>query len=370
MGRITRQLRQMDSGGRADAAPIATRPESTHIPSLDGIRAIAAMLVFVAHAGLEDRVPGGFGVTIFFFLSGYLITTLLRTEYAATGRINLKNFYIRRVYRIWPPMYIALAVAALPPYASEPSVTAGAALAQAFHWTNYYIIFFGYDHIIPATGPMWSLAVEEHFYLLYPIALMFLLRKMTNRRASVVLAGVCVLVLLWRCALVYLIRYGHEYTYLASDARFDSLLYGCILALSMNPALDEQPALGERAWSRILLVAVALLLASFLYRNPNFRETFRYSLQGLALLPIFYCAVRYSRWKLFAWLELPWVRGFGVITYSFYLIHWKALDIAGGIAGNPWLRGCLGFVIALAFSSVLYVLIERRLAALRRRLHN
>src|ERR1700676_4428869 len=127
---ITRQLRQMDSRGRADAAAIAKNRNSTHIPSLDGIRAIAALLVFIAHAGLEDRVPGGFGVTIFFFLSGYLITTLLRTEYATCGRINLKNFYIRRAYRIWPPMYIALALAAvMPPDAFAPSVTAGAALA-------------------------------------------------------------------------------------------------------------------------------------------------------------------------------------------------------------------------------------------------
>ena len=360
----------MDSRGCAAPAPITKNRDSAHIPSLDGIRAIAALLVFIAHAGLEDRVPGGFGVTIFFFLSGYLITTLLRTEHATHGRINLKNFYLRRAYRIWPPMYIVLAVAAMLPYAFAPSITAGAALAQAFHLTNYYIIFFGDAHIIPDTGPMWSLAVEEHFYLLYPIALTFLLRKMTNRRASLVLAGICALVLLWRCLLVYLIRYGHEYTYLASDARFDSLLYGCILALSLNPALDKQSLVSERNWSQILIVAVALLLSTFVYRNPNFRETFRYSIQGVALLPIFYCAVRYNRWKLFAWLELPLVRGFGIITYTFYLIHLKALDVAGMIARNMLVRGCLGFVIALAFSLTMYFLVERHLAALRRRLHN
>src|SRR5262245_57371978 len=100
---------QVESGIaiRPAVEPVA-RTSSTHIPSLDGIRAFAALWVFAAHAGLEQALPGGFGVTVFFFLSGYLITTLLRMEYQATGTISLKKFYLRRVYRIWPPMYIVL----------------------------------------------------------------------------------------------------------------------------------------------------------------------------------------------------------------------------------------------------------------------
>ncbi|MBX9895794.1 MAG: acyltransferase [Nitrosomonas sp.] len=79
-----------------------------YIPSLDGMRAVAAMLVFVSHAGWPHLIPGGFGVTIFFFLSGYLITTLLRREYESTGSISFKNFFLRRAYRIFPPLYIVL----------------------------------------------------------------------------------------------------------------------------------------------------------------------------------------------------------------------------------------------------------------------
>src|SRR5215467_9759259 len=83
-----------------------------YIPSLDGLRGIALLLVFIAHAGLDKVVPGGFGVTVFFFLSGYLITSLLRLEADhKSGHISLADFYLRRVFRIWPLMYITVGIA-------------------------------------------------------------------------------------------------------------------------------------------------------------------------------------------------------------------------------------------------------------------
>jgi peptidoglycan/LPS O-acetylase OafA/YrhL len=84
-----------------------------YLPCLDGIRGLAFLLVFVAHAGLGRLLPGGLGVTIFFFLSGYLITTLLRLEIEDTGTISLRNFYVRRALRILPPMYVTLCIVAL-----------------------------------------------------------------------------------------------------------------------------------------------------------------------------------------------------------------------------------------------------------------
>ena len=81
------------------------------IPSLDGIRAISVLIVVLGHSGLEDVVPGGLGVTIFFFLSGYLITTLMLTEYERTGGINILNFYTRRAFRLMPPLLVTLAIA-------------------------------------------------------------------------------------------------------------------------------------------------------------------------------------------------------------------------------------------------------------------
>src|SRR5882724_3312228 len=88
----------------------AVHSQQGDIPSLDGLRAFAALWVFDGHLGLKSHVPGPFGVTIFFFLSGYLITTLLRREYEETGDISLRHFYLRRVYRIFPPLYLVLAI--------------------------------------------------------------------------------------------------------------------------------------------------------------------------------------------------------------------------------------------------------------------
>src|ERR1700733_3228445 len=92
-------------------AASATKASAFHIPSLDGIRAASFLIVFAAHAGLADLVPGGFGVTVFFFLSGYLITTLLRMEWQQSGTVSLKQFSLRRVLRILPPFYFTLLLA-------------------------------------------------------------------------------------------------------------------------------------------------------------------------------------------------------------------------------------------------------------------
>src|SRR5256885_153939 len=171
-----------------------TKPSSLYIPSLDGLRAASVMLVFAAHSGLKDRVPGNFGVTVFFFLSGYLITTLLRVEHDRTGAISLRGFYLRRILRIFPPYYLVLAIAtalmltgALP----GPRLQLDALAAQALYLTNYYIIGHGWwDGRAPGTWIFWSLSVEEHFYLVFPLLYLLLLRLLPSRsRQALVLAG-------------------------------------------------------------------------------------------------------------------------------------------------------------------------------------
>ena len=135
------------------------RSEPSHIPSLDGLRAASFFIVFAAHAGLDAVVPGAFGVTVFFFLSGYLITTLMRVEAAETGRVSLANFYLRRALRILPPFYIvllaatALAAAGLVGGDLQPMAVA----SQVLHFSNYWIAAHG-----------WSGSRDGHGRLLVP----------------------------------------------------------------------------------------------------------------------------------------------------------------------------------------------------------
>jgi peptidoglycan/LPS O-acetylase OafA/YrhL len=269
-------------------------------------------------------------------------------------------------------MYIAFAVAALLAALAGmlADVRSGAVLAQLLQLTNYYVIANGEQHLVPYTGVMWSLSVEEHFYLLYPLALLLLLPRLDRRRIGGLLYGACALVLLWRCVLVTLLHYGSDYSYMATDARIDSLLFGCALAIGWNPALERDSRWSERQWALALVGGLALLLCSLLYRDTTFRDTLRYTVQGIALLPVFCCAIRFHHWPVFRWLEWPLVRGLGLISYTFYLVHFTALGLAERLLGSSGvLRALLGLAFAVGFSWLMYVLVERRLAELRRRLH-
>ena len=160
-------------------------------------------LVFLSHAGVR-AIPGGFGVTVFFFLSGYLITTLLRLEANKSNRINIRSFYLRRALRILPPLYLSLALAVslhLSGVLPFP-ITGEALLFQILHVTNYWTIFHSLDGMARGTNVLWSLAVEEHFYLIFPLFYVAIRAFMSTTWQTVTLVAVCAASLLWRIVLV------------------------------------------------------------------------------------------------------------------------------------------------------------------------
>lgn len=346
--------------------------ERFHIPSLDGIRAVAAMLVFVAHAGWYYVVPGGFGVTIFFFLSGYLITTLLRRELEHTGLISYKKFYLRRAYRIFPPLYIVLLLIYLLAITGvvEHQMRGDAILAQVLFWTNYYNIAHGGGYFVPTTGVYWSLAIEEHFYFIFPLLFWLSIKKYGYLGARRFLISLCILALLWRSWLIFGLEAPWQYTYAATDTRFDSLLFGCVLAVWKNPIYKSDGELISHE-KRFLLLALSLtlLLITFLYRDPQFRQTLRYTLQGIALLPIFWLAISQPNHWMFGWLNWKVVKYFGVVSFTFYLCHGISLEFAGRLVDEQVPKAILGFLIAFIFSSAMYASVEKPIARLRKRLH-
>jgi peptidoglycan/LPS O-acetylase OafA/YrhL len=344
-----------------------------YIPSLDGLRAFAVMLVFLSHAWTERWLPGNFGVTVFFFLSGYLITTLLRIEHSKTGRISFKAFYLRRTLRIMPPFYLVLTIASVLTVvgALEGSVQLVPALFQVLDLSNYYLIYNGWwTGRAPGTWVYWSLAVEEHFYLVFPVAYLLLRRLVPSvRRQVLILLGVCALVLAWRCILVFGLHAIRDRTYVATDTRIDSILFGCILAIYANPALDL-PRVSERHMKLLWLpLGILGLLVSFALRLPWFEETFRYTLQGLSLFPIFAVAIRYPEWSFMQMLNVRWVKFLGVLSYSFYLLHPTVIfGIQQWVPWSPLLRAPLSLAISLTLSLMIYHAVEKPCARLRRRL--
>ena len=300
------------------------------IPSLNGIRALAVILVLISHAGFGHVVPGGFGVTVFFFLSGYLITTLLLKEFLNKNYLEIKNFYIRRFLRLTPPLLITLIITYLAVFLglSDGGATFYGFMAQLFYFANYYGIYFQQANSIPAgTGVFWSLAVEEHFYFVYPLLLAILLRFKSNFGIILWLLLICFFVLAWRLNLVLSPDFFQERIYYATDTRIDSILFGCVLAVAFNPVRFEgnNSELRFKHWLAIIS-AVSVLIFTFMYRDIVFRQTLRYTLQGLALMPLFYLAIsRYKHW-IFSFLSTSLFQKIGINSYSIYLIHFFVIN--------------------------------------------
>lgn len=357
----------------ATKAPWLASKSVRHIPSLDGIRAISFMLVFVAHAGLERVVPGGLGVTIFFFLSGFLITTLMRSEFENNGCVNFRHFWLRRALRILPPFYLVLLAATLAATALYPPGTLSrpAVAAQAMHVANYRTIFHGFDGLAPGTGVYWSLAVEEHFYLLFPWLYVAMQKwRLPPSRQAWLLWGLCAAVLAWRCMLVLGMHAVADRTYMATDTRVDSILFGCALAVWNNPVLDESQPRPDLWKYFIVPAAFVALLLCIVYRGAAFRETWRYTIQGVALTFIFIAAVRFHRWPLFRFLNFKPVAFVGVLSYSLYLIHQVLLSAVETLVPqvHPLARSAIALAAAVGLAWIIYLYIEKPCARLRARL--
>lgn len=343
-----------------------------YIPSLDGLRCVAILLVFASHAMMAANVPrfvpGHFGVTLFFFLSGYLITTLMRQEVERTGSLNIRLFYVRRALRIFPTSYLVLALAAVYGWyagLTQPWFLVG----QALHLTNYEIIWAGWKApIAPFTDVYWSLAVEEHFYLAFPAVFLFMSRASSRERVAAWLLAACGVILLWRCVLVFAFAVPYDRTYMATDTRIDAILFGCVLALRGNPALDPSN-ISESTWKKLLFpLSIGGLLVSLGIPNREFRETFGYTIQGLCLFPVFITAVRYPEWGVMRLLNVAWVRWVGLLSYAIYLVHPAMLGLSKAVVGKSFVSLTLtAAVLTVAAAALLYYGIERPLGRLRRR---
>ncbi len=341
------------------------------IPSLDGLRAVSILLVFLGHLGLNISIPGGFGVTVFFFLSGFLITTLLLREYHAYQSISLSRFYLRRILRLAPPLLLTLLGAALLVWAGYAKGTLDPATltSQLFFFYNYFSLYGPVQPVVEGLGILWSLSVEEHFYLIWP--LMFLL-LMWGRIRLHHLVGLIVLSLIWRY--VQFLGFGVDEwaIYISTDTRFDSLLFGCVLAILHDRALVVPRLLQHQGFMYAILgVAFVAILFSFFYRDPMFRSTWRYTLQGLALMPIFHFAVTRPKALIFQPLNWGFVRRVGIWSYTLYLCHFviiKSLQINGFSPDNIIVFTLIAFGLSCLWAELVYRVGEKPFHKMRKKL--
>ncbi|HWA00379.1 MAG TPA: acyltransferase [Caulobacterales bacterium] len=316
--------------------PLA-RSRTRHLPALDGLRAISVLLVMISHAGLGHVVPGGLGVTVFFFISGFLITRLLLEEHDANGRISFRRFYARRFLRLGPALVVYVLLASLAIVAVGGAFWMQDIAAALFYYANYHQIFTGFQHAValaPDGGAvrlqspfsiLWSLAIEEHFYFLFPLTLASLAPSL--KRGMWLFVALLVVILAWR---LFLAHAGatHDRIYMGTDTRIDSILFGVVAAVTGRLMRPERARRTRLIWLACV-IGVALMLVSLLARDPAFRETWRYSLQGLALTAlvpalVFAPALAAPR----RMLEHDFIVYVGKLSYSLYLYQYLVVMLA------------------------------------------
>ncbi|MGL4496058.1 MAG: acyltransferase family protein [Beijerinckiaceae bacterium] len=343
------------------------RPASATIAGLDGVRAVSILIVMLSHSGLQHVVPGVFGVTIFFFISGYLITTLLLREHARDGHISVRAFYLRRIVRLYPPLLIYLAAMVAFQIVSQRGVEWWGLLGALFYFGNY-LYALAPERIAPYGAHLWSLAIEEHFYLVFPF--LFALLAARTRWLVTVLSVLCILALALRLGYSAAGIRSETYLLVATETRFDSILFGCLTAIAVNSQHGERFV----EWvthPAVVAGALALIVLSFVYRDAAFRQTWRFTVQGLALVPLVLAVVAAPLYRAIQSLFNSWpMRWTGALSYSLYLWHYVLFDLANhGLPAMPApLRYAAGWALSFMVALLVFVLIERPLFALRRRL--
>ncbi len=307
-----------------------------YMPGLDGLRALAVLAVIVYHLN-PDWAPGGLlGVSLFFVLSGYLITNILLTQWEQTGRIDLRDFWLRRARRLLPALFVMLAgVLTWSVLFAPERLTAlkQEVLAAIFYISNWYLIFHQvsyFEQFGPPSplGHLWSLAVEEQFYLFWPLLLGLGLRWLPQRKwiiggtAAVALASVIAM------ALIYMPGQDPSRVYYGTDTRASALLVGALLAMilpsrKMAAGLSGGKRLAiDTAGAMGLLAVLIMMVKTNQYQASLYHGGLMlYSLASACLVAaLAHPAGSLSR--LFGWRPLRWL---GKCSYGIYLWHYPVI---------------------------------------------
>jgi peptidoglycan/LPS O-acetylase OafA/YrhL len=355
--------RETNGGCELLGAVERQKAERQRIFSLDGLRAISIILVLLGHLGgtrgfsKVDLLIGDYahlGVTVFFVISGFLITTLLMSEHATRGSVSLRSFYERRALRIFPASYAYLAVIGILGFIGVVSLNARDLWCGALYVMNY----------LPqrswVVGHLWSLSVEEQFYLLWPLAFVMLRKKGQVR----IIAAVIVVSILARAAnrVAFIGTPLHDLEIFPSVA--DSLAIGCLLAI-LKEWLERQRwylKLLQPGWSLLVLLTV-LLLNRWAGRTVD--AVVGTTLINVGIAVLIHRCVSFPNDAVGTILNWRPLAALGVLSYSLYL--WQQLFL------NRWSTAWVNafpqnLLFALAAALCSYFLLEKPLMGLRKRL--
>lgn len=349
-------------------------PGLTYRPALDGLRGIAVLAVLTFHLA-PDALPGGWlGVDLFFVLSGFLITTLLVREFVDAGRIDLVSFWKRRLRRLAPPLVVMLLGVVLASLVwtlpSRREATAWDIISSLFYVSNWRFLFSDEAYFGAVTSPSpvrhtWSLAIEEQYYLFFPLILLTLAAIFHRRRQlALAIAALAAVSVAW---MVHLYTPGVDPTriYFGTDTRAFELLIGAAAGAWVGPAQWGHRARAGWVASMEIVAWPALcgVIAAFFVFSENDAALFRGGMAALcvaALAPILAAASPHPN-TFQRVLSVEPLRLLGLISYSLYLWHWPVRVFF--TPGHTHLDGAALTLLQVATSLLLaaasYWLIER-----------
>lgn len=360
--------------------------EMGYLPGLDGLRAIAIIGVLLYHAGVE-WVPGGFlGVDVFFVLSGFLITSLILEEYDRSGRVDFRRFYLGRARRLLPAVVLLLVVvgaAVLLFYRDALSAFREDALATILYLNNWWYIALDQSYFESMGRPpllkhLWSLAVEEQFYLIWPAVALLLVRRGGRplvRRLALVIA------LLSTAWMAYLaIRGGYPVdadpsrAYFGTDSHSMGLLVGAALATvwrpgRLNPSLARSP---RAIVTGIGIAMLAVIFGFYLFVGEFTPWLYRGGFLALAVFTaVLIAAVTHPASPLGPILGVGVLRYIGRRSYGIYLWHWPVFMVTRPGIDVPWSEPVafvarIAITLAIAEASYRFVEMPIRRGALGR----
>jgi peptidoglycan/LPS O-acetylase OafA/YrhL len=340
-------------------------------PGLDGLRAISVIAVILYHAGFGWMHGGFLGVEVFFVVSGYLITSLLLEEREGSGGVQLRQFWLRRARRLLPALFSVLIVigvwVALFGTAQQQSDMHRDMLPGLFYFANWGQILGGAQYFgnFSPLRHLWSLAVEEQWYLLWPLAFVLINRR-SNRTAqigrSILAAAFAVMVLTWWLASPSALTSDRtNFLYLSTLTRSSGLLLGAGAAFLWRP-WKAKPVVADRTGSILNVAglgATALLVYAFTAAHLVDRSTYRWQLAIVSMLSlvvvaaVVHPAARAAR----SFFSTPALVGLGKRSYGVYLWSWPISVLCGAYVGS-WTRFIAAMSLTIVVSEFSYVYIE------------
>jgi peptidoglycan/LPS O-acetylase OafA/YrhL len=350
---------------------VEKKAQSGRWPALDGMRGVGILAVMVVHLGDPHLLPGGgLAVDVFFVISGFLITSILLGEEAKSGRVRCGMFYMRRALRLFPALAVVLAV-----------VTGIALLDRGALWSrptlaglpfivgyvgNWFRAFSSGVLPLGALGQTWSLAVEEQFYLVWPLVFVLAFSRLRDRRkAAIILASIAAVVMAYR---VVALAHGWSVGRISNgtDTHCDGLLVGCALAEWLSVS---QPSAGARHVSRYLSIVGLIALATMVLavKSPRVLAGAGYPVAELATAAILWNQVTRPMPAFARVLTSDPLRWVGRRSYGLYLWHYPIYIIVAGGVGVAPREWPLVIILSFAAAAVSFRYVEEPF--LRRKQH-